>query len=121
MNARDAALAKAAVDTLLTPGMGVAARGGASAVLRSLGIDEYTALAGAREAAYRPPVRGPLRKARVLFDSSDFDSSGGVQPTVRLRRSLPDGKCLTLELDDKEALGLVNTTLEALGRTERIR
>ena len=103
MRPRDEAVAKAAVETLLRPGAGYEVRRCASAALASLGVDEYVALADAREARKATGTPGPLRK--------DAGSGGGI--TVHA----PMGKDSTLRLDmtPAEATSLVNAVFDALG------
>jgi Protein of unknown function (DUF3117) len=101
VKARDAAMAKAAVATLLVPGLGVQAKQGATALLRSLGIDPHVALGEAREA--RKPLAGPLRK----------DSAGGA---IVVRTPLDNGGVMALEMSPGEAVGLACAVQDAITR-----
>jgi hypothetical protein len=106
--ARDQAtgeIAKAA-EVLATPGMGVEARAGASALLKSHGVDEHTAV----EQARRPGptgTPGPLRKA------------ASPAAAVTVKAPLGDGRTVGLEMSAAEANGLVNAVMDALGRSAR--
>jgi hypothetical protein len=101
VNRRDEALAKGAIERLLMPGLGVQAKQGASAILRSLGIDEHTALAEAREA--RQPLTEPLRK----------DSAAGG---IVVRSPMDSGHVLRLEMSPSEAVSLAVATQDAITR-----
>ena len=99
MKPRDAALVKQAVATIITPGMGAEAVRCAKSALASLGVDEYLAVAQAREAA--KPVHGPLRK----------DGAAGA---LVVRAPLDSGHTLVLECSPAEVAGLVNGAYDAL-------
>ena len=103
MNARDEALVKQAVATIITPGMGSEAVRCAQAALASAGVDEFAAVAAAQQeaAALR---NGSLRK----------DSAPGGRVVVSA--PLGDGGKLQLDMAPAEALSLVGAVQDALYR-----
>jgi hypothetical protein len=104
VRARDEATAAAAVEVLRKSSSGEARRY-AAAALEGLGIDPYSALAVAREAAAArcSGVPGPLRK------------DAGPAGAVRVRAAMDGGGTLSLEMSPREANALVCGVFDALG------
>ena len=102
MRPRDEAVAKSAVAALLEPDASAERKRGASAVLRSLGIDEYTAMAEAREAVKPSGTAGRLRK------------DAGVPGAITVRAPMGEGGTIALEMTPAEAVSLVNAVHDAI-------
>jgi hypothetical protein len=106
---RDEATAAAAVEVLLQSAGGEARRC-ATAALEGLGIDPYSALAEAREAA----------KARCSGASGPLRKDAGPAGAVRVRAPMDAGGVLALEMSRTEAAGLAVVLQDAMtGRGQR--
>ncbi len=109
MRPRDAAAARDAVGVLLSKSASAEMHRCASATLAALGVDEFTALARARDA--RRSVPGLLRK-----DVGTAPSQYGIT----VRAPMGNGSTLALEMTPAEAVSLAAAVQDAItGRSVR--